>query len=137
MVLYSPVQMAADTPENYAKYPQAFRFIADVPVDWEDSRVLNGEVGDYVTFARRDRKSRDWDIGSITDENPRDLTVTLDFLDPGKTYEAQVYKDGPGATYATEARHSIAFETKRVKKGDTLTLSLAPGGGQAIRLKAL
>lgn len=137
VVLYSPVQMAADTPENYAKYPQAFRFIADVPVDWEDSRVLNGEVGDYVTFARRDRKSRDWYIGSITDENPRDLTVTLDFLDPGKTYEAQVYKDGPGATYATEARHSIAFETKRVKKGDTLTLSLAPGGGQAIRLKAL
>ncbi|WP_294200827.1 glycoside hydrolase family 97 protein [uncultured Sphingomonas sp.] len=136
VVLYSPVQMAADTPENYAKYPQAFRFIADVPVDWDDTRVLNGEVGDYVTFARRDRKSRDWYIGSITDENPRELTVTLDFLDPGKTYEAQVYKDGPGATYATDARHSIAFETKRVKKGDTLTLSLAPGGGQAIRLKA-
>ena len=63
--------------------------------------------------------------------------MTLDFLDPGKTYEAQVYKDGPGATYATDARHSIAFETRRVKKGDTLTLSLAPGGGQAVRLKAL
>ncbi|WP_112382769.1 glycoside hydrolase family 97 protein [Sphingomonas carotinifaciens] len=136
VVLYSPVQMAADTPENYAKYPDAFRFIRDVPTDWQDTRVLNGEVGDFVTFARADRNSRDWYLGSITDENPRNVTVTLDFLEPGRTYTAQIYKDGPGATYATEARHAIAFETKRVKKGDTIILSLAPGGGQAIRFKA-
>jgi alpha-glucosidase len=136
VVIYSPVVMAADTPENYAKYPEAFRFIRDVPTDWEDTRVLNGEVGDFVTIARRDRKSRDWYLGSITDENGRTLTVDLDFLEPGRTYEAQIYKDGADATYATPARHSIAFETRRVKKGDRLTLQLAPGGGQAVRFKA-
>jgi alpha-glucosidase len=136
VVLYSPVVMAADTPENYAKYPQAFQFIRDVPTDWSDTRVLNGEVGDYVTFARRDRRSDDWYIGSVTDENPRALTVTLDFLDAGKSYTAEIYRDGPGADYKTAARHSIAFESKTVRKGDRLTLALAPGGGQAIRLKA-
>ncbi|MBJ6120928.1 glycoside hydrolase family 97 protein [Sphingomonas mollis] len=136
VVLYSPVQMAADTPENYAKYPDAFRFIRDVPVDWEETRVLNGEVGDYATFARRDRNSRDWYIGSITDENARSLTVTLDFLDAGRTYTAEIYSDGPDADYRTDARHAIAIETKQVRKGDTLKLALAPGGGQAIRLRA-
>ena len=68
MVLYSPIQMAADLPENYAKYPKPFQFIKDVPVDWSDTRVLNGEVGDYVTIARKDRNSDDWYLGAITDE---------------------------------------------------------------------
>jgi alpha-glucosidase len=136
VVLYSPVVMAADTPENYAKYPDAFKFIRDVPTDWEETQVLNGEVGDFVTFARRDRKSRDWYLGSITDENARTLTVNLDFLDAGRSYTAEIYRDGPGADWKTEARHAFATETKRVKKGDQLTLSLAPGGGEAIRFKA-
>jgi len=136
VVLYSPVVMAADTPENYAKYPAAFQFIKDVPTDWSDTRVLNGEVGDFVTFARKDRKSNDWYVGSVTDENARTLTVALDFLDAGRTYTAQIYRDGPGADYKTAARHAITIETKRVRKGDTLTLALAPGGGQAIRFKA-
>jgi len=136
VVIYSPVVMAADLPENYARYPDAFRFIRDVPTDWEDTRVLNGEVGDFATIARRDRASRDWYLGSITDENARTLTVNLDFLDAGRTYEAQIYKDGPGATFATAARHSIAFETRRVRRGDRLILQLAPGGGQAVRFKA-
>ncbi|WP_082451338.1 glycoside hydrolase family 97 protein [Sphingomonas sp. Leaf30] len=136
VVLYSPVVMAADTPENYAKYPAAFQFIKDVPTDWSDTRVLNGEVGDFVTFARKDRKSNDWYVGSVTDENARTLIVTLDFLDAGRTYTAQIYRDGPGADYKTTARHAITIETKRVRKGDTLTLALAPGGGQAIRFKA-
>ena len=136
VVLYSPVQMAADTPENYARYMDAFKFIRDVPVDWEETRVLNGEVGDFVTIARKARGGRDWFLGSVTDENPRTLTVDLDFLDAGRAYVAEVYRDGPGATYATDQRHSIAIEQKRVKKGDRLTLALAPGGGQAIRFRA-
>jgi alpha-glucosidase len=137
VVLYSPVVMAADTPENYAKYPGPLKFIRDVPTDWEDTRVLNGEVGDYVTFARKVRGGRDWYIGSITDENPRDLTITLDFLDPGRSYMAEIYRDGPGARYDSDTRHAIANESRRVKKGEQMLLSLAPGGGQAIRLRAL
>ncbi len=136
VVLYSPVVMAADTPENYAKYPAAFQFIKDVPTDWSDTRVLNGAVGDYATFARKDMKSDDWYIGSVTDENPRSMTITLDFLDAGKTYTAQIYRDGPNADYRTAARHAITIETKTVRKGDTMVIALAPGGGQAIRLKA-
>jgi alpha-glucosidase len=136
VVLYSPVVMAADTPETYAKYPGPMQFIRDVPTDWTDTRVVNGEVGDYVTIARKDRRSNDWFLGSITDENPRTLTVALDFLDAGRTYTAQIYRDGPGADYRTDARHSFAIETKQMKKGDLLTLALAPGGGEAIRFKA-
>ena len=136
VVLYSPVVMAADTPETYAKYPGPMRFIRDVPTDWADTRVLNGEVGDYVTIARKPRTGNDWFLGSITDENPRTLTVKLDFLDAGRSYTAEIYRDGANATYATAARHDFAIDTKRVRKGDTLTLVLAPGGGQAIRFKA-
>jgi len=133
VVIYSPLQMAADLPENYAKYPRPFQFIKDVPTDWEDTRVLNGEVGDYVTFARRDRNSADWYIGSVTDENARTLTVPLSFLDEGKTYVAQIYRDGDGADWKTNP-HAIAIETREVKRGDVLSLKLASGGGAAIRL---
>ena len=85
-MIYSPIQMAADLPENYEKHPRPFQFIKDVPTDWEDTRVLNGEVGDYVTFARKDRNSEDWYLGSVTDENARTLQVPLDFLDAGRSY---------------------------------------------------
>ena len=136
VVIYSPVAMAADTPENYARYPGPLRFIRDVPTDWADTRVLAGEIGDFVTIARKDRASADWYLGSITDENPRTMTVTLDFLDPGRTYTAQIYRDGPDADYRTATRHAIVIENRRVRRGDTLTLALAPGGGQAIRFKA-
>jgi len=137
VVIYSPVQMAADLPENYAKYPGAFQFIKDVPADWVDTRVLNGEIGDYVTFARQARGDADWYLGAVGDEQARVLTVPLSFLAPGKTYEAQIYRDGDDADYRTEKRHSIVIEKRRVTAGDTLTLRLAPGGGQAIRFKAL
>ncbi|OYY92072.1 MAG: alpha-glucosidase [Sphingomonas sp. 28-66-16] len=136
VVLYSPVVMAADTPENYAKYPAAFQFIKDVPTDWVDTRMLNGAVGEYATIVRRPRGSDDWFLGAVGDETARTLKVTLDFLDPGKTYTAQIYRDGDDADYRTDKRHSIAIETRRVKRGDTLTLALAPGGGQAIRFVA-
>ncbi len=136
VVLYAPVQMAADTPENYAKYPAAFRFIRDVPTDWSDTRVLNGEVGDYVTIARKGRTGDDWFLGSVTDEEARTLSVPLDFLDAGRSYVAEIYRDGAGADYRTAARHAIAIERRTVRRGDVLTLALAPGGGQAVRFKA-
>ena len=85
VVIYSPLQMAADLPENYEKYPQPFQFIRDVPTDWAETRVLNGEVGDYATLARKDRNSDDWYIGSVTDENARTLSLPLDFLDADRT----------------------------------------------------
>ncbi len=135
VVLYSPVQMAADLPENYAANAAAFQFIKDVAVDWSDTRVLNGEVGDYVTIARKARGSNDWFLGSVTDENARALTVRLDFLDAGRSYAAQIYRDGAGADYRTDARHKIAIETRTVRRGDTLVFDLAPGGGTAIRFK--
>lgn len=135
LVIYSPMQMAADLPENYAKYPQAFQFIKDVVTDWDDTRVLNGEVGDYVTFARKDRGSDDWYIGSITDENPRAFDVSLDFLEPNRSYLAQIYRDADNADWKTNP-HGITIETRELKRGDSLQLKLAPGGGTAIRLQA-
>ena len=98
-------------------------------LNWEDTRVLNDEVGDYVTIARKPRRGRDWFLGSVTDENARTLTVDLDFLDAGRTYVAEVYRDGANADFKIDQRHSIAIEQKRIRKGDRLTLALAPGGG--------
>jgi alpha-glucosidase len=135
VVLYSPIQMAADLPENYLKYPRAFQFIKDVPTDWEQTRVLNGEVGDYATLVRKDRNSDDWYLGSVTDESARTLEVQLDFLDPDRSYTAQVYRDGEGADWRGD-RFALAVEMRSVRRGDTLTLKLAPGGGQAIRFVA-
>ena len=135
VVLYSPIQMAADLPENYQKYPAPFQFIQDVPTDWSDTRVLNGEVGDFVTIARKDRNSDDWFVGAVTDEQARSLQVTLDFLDEGRRYTAQIYRDGDGADWQS-APHAIAIEKRAVKRGDQMALRLAPGGGQAIRFVA-
>jgi len=136
VVLYSPVQMAADLPENYEKHMDAFQFIKDVPVDWEATRVPNGEVGDYATIVRKDRNSADWYLGSVTDENPRTLKVKLAFLEPGKTYEAQIYRDAKDSSYQGDKRFKFDKETRQVTAKDTLTLRLAPGGGQAIRFVA-
>ncbi|MHB8912191.1 MAG: glycoside hydrolase family 97 protein [Lysobacter sp.] len=132
VVLYSPIQMAADLPENYEKHLDAFQFIKDVPADWSDTRVLNGEIGDYVTIARKDRNSEDWYLGSLTDERGRVLSVPLSFLDPGRSYIAQIYRDGDGAHWKT-APFAFTRETREVSSADTLTLRLAAGGGEAIR----
>jgi alpha-glucosidase len=136
VVIYSPLQMAADLPENYEKYKDAFQFIRDVPADWSDTRVVNGEVGDYATIARKDRNSEDWYLGSVTDENARTLEVRLDFLDADRRYLAQIYRDGDSADWETNP-HAISIETREVGKADTLALKLGRGGGAAIRLKAL
>ena len=133
VVIYSPLVMAADLPENYEKYPAAFKFIRDVPTDWSDTRVIHGEVGEYATIARKARGSQDWYVGAVTDGEARTLTLPLGFLDAGKRYVAEIYRDGDAADYRSERRFDLATETKTVTAGDTLQLKLAPGGGQAIR----
>jgi len=132
VVIYSPIEMAADLPENYEKHLDAFQFIKDVVTDWDKTLVLNGEVGDYVTMARKDRNSEDWYLGAITDESPRSLRVPLGFLAAGRKYWATIYRDGADAGFEGNPA-SIEIETRRVASTDTLTLQLAPGGGQAVR----
>jgi len=132
VVLYSPIHMAADLPEHYEQHMDAFQFIRDVPTDWQDTRVLNGEVGDYATIVRKDRNSEDWYLGSVTDENGRTLEVPLSFLDKNRTYVAQIYRDGDDADWKTNP-FAFVSETREVKRGDTLALKLASGGGAAIR----
>ena len=136
VVLYSPVQMAADLPENYEKHPEAFQFIRDVPTDWETSHTLQGVIGDYVVVVRQPRGGADWYLGAITDEMARTLLQPLSFLRPGKRYEAQIYRDGPGADYRT---NTLSFATERqiVTSTDTLPIPMAPGGGMAVRFKLL
>lgn len=135
VVIYSPLQMAADLLENYEKHPAPFQFIKDVPVDWDDTRVLNGEVGDYVTIARKERGGDNWYLGALTDEDGRTLSVPLSFLDEGRRYTAQIYRDGDQAHWKT-APQDIVIEERTVTRADTLALKLAPGGGQAIRFVA-
>ncbi|TVR28325.1 MAG: glycoside hydrolase family 97 protein [Balneolaceae bacterium] len=136
VVIYSPLHMAADLPENYEKYPEPLRFIKDVPVDWYDTQVLNADVGQYVTIVRKDINSDDWYLGSITDEEPRSFVIDLHFLEEGLEYIAEIYRDTDDAHWET---NPYGFETAEltVKKGDRFTLTLSPGGGQAIRFKAV
>jgi alpha-glucosidase len=136
VVIYSPLQMAADLLDHYEANPRPFQFIRDVPVDWSESLVLNGEVGDYVTIARKDRGGEDWYVGAVTDEEGRVLEAPLSFLTPGRRYRAQIYRDGASADYRANPA-DILIEERVVTSADRLTLRLAPGGGQAIRLVAL
>ena len=131
----SVTEMAADLPENYARYPGPFQFIRDVPTDWAQTRVLNGEVGDYVTMARKDRDSDDWYVGAVTDEQARELRIPLAFLDAGKTYTAEIYRDGDGAGFDANP-HAIAIERRSAHSTDTWPIRIAAGGGFAIRFVA-
>ena len=136
VTIYSPLQMAADYPENYAVHMDAFQFIKDVPTDWDDTRVLAAEPGDYVMIARKGKASNDWFLGAITDEQPRELNVDLSFLDGGKEYEATIYADADGADWL---KNPEAYQIKKLKINlkSHLKLKLAPGGGAAISIKAL
>ena len=133
VVLYSPVQMAADLIESYADQP-AFKFIRDVPVDWDTTRVLDGKIGDYVVVARRERGGPSWYVGAVTDENARTLEIPLSFLTPGRRYVAEVYADGPGASWRDNPL-ALAISQRTVDARGRLSLALAPGGGQAIRIR--
>ncbi|MCD9087717.1 glycoside hydrolase family 97 protein [Stenotrophomonas sp. SY1] len=136
VVLYSPIQMVADLPEHYAQHPDAFQFIKDVAVDWEESHVLNGEVGQYVTLARKARGGDEWFVGSVGDEQPHTVKAPLSFLDPKRRYRAEIYRDGDGANWETQP-FAFVRETREVRSSDVLTLPLGAGGGAAVRLVPL
>ncbi len=135
VVLYSPLQMAADLLEHYEANPGPLQFIKDVPVDWSESRVLGGEVGEYAVIARKDRHSDDWYVGAVTDGHARNVEVPLTFLDPGRRYTARIHRDGPDADWQGN-QHDIVIEEREVTHADVLQPWLAPGGGLAIRFIA-
>lgn len=131
VVIYSPLQMASDLPENYEGI-KAFDFIKDVPTDWDKTRVVDAEIGNYSIFARKDRNSSDWYVGCITDENARELDISLDFLDADAKYIAQIYADGDDADWKTNPT-SFKYEEKTLTASETLHVKLATSGGCAIR----
>jgi alpha-glucosidase len=133
VVIYSPLQMAADLPENYANQP-AFQFIRDVAVDWDTTRVIAGKIGDYVVVARRERGGPAWFLGAITDEEPRTFDVPLSFLTPGRRYVAEIYADGPNANWLDNPL-PVTITRRPVTSLTRLHVVLAPGGGQAIRIR--
>jgi alpha-glucosidase len=136
VVIYSPIQMAADLPENYLANPRAFQFIKEVAVDWDDTRMLAGEVGDYAVIARKQRGSSNWFLGAVGDEQERRVDVALAFLNPGKRYRAEIYRDGDSADYRTDPRDMV-IEQRVVTSRDRMTMRIAPGGGAAVRFVAL
>jgi len=136
VTLYSPLQMAADLPENYERYLDAFQFIKDVALDWDETKVLEAEIGDYLTIARKAKGKETWFIGGITDENARTSIITLDFLNRNLQYEATIYSDAPDAHWERNPK-AYQIKTQLVRHGDTLDIQLAPGGGYAICLKPL
>jgi alpha-glucosidase len=131
VVIYSPIQMASDFIENYVDQP-AFQFIKDVPVDWEETVVLNGEIGEFITVARKDRNSKDWYLGSITNDKPRLFDIDLSFLDQEANYEAEYYADGENADWELNP-YDMQIGSEEV--GDIYRVKLAKGGGHAVRFK--
>jgi alpha-glucosidase len=134
VVIYSPIQMAADLPENYEKRTEAFQFIVDVPTDWEESIAVAGEVGDFVAFARKERDGTDWYLGALTDEWERKLSIPLTFLDAGKSYIAEIYRDGDVAHWKDDP-YDMVIEKREYSRDDRIDLQLAAGGGAAIRFR--
>lgn len=131
VVIYSPMQMASDLPENY-RGQKAFDFIKDVPVDWEETVVVDSRIGDYIVTARKDRNSADWYLGAITDEDARSLNVPLTFLDSDAEYVAQIYADGPDADWKDNPT-DYTYTELTVHSTDSIPLNLATSGGTAIR----
>lgn len=131
VTIYSPLQMAADLPENYERYSDAFQFIKDVEVDWDDTRILEAEPGDYLTIARKTKGKETWFLGAITDENPRSTEITVDFLTPGKKYKATIYQDGKDAHWEKNPK-AYTIKTIEVTAKTKIKLNLAAGGGTAI-----
>lgn len=136
LTMPSPIQMACDLPENYERFPDAFQFIKDVPVDWADSRYLEAEPNRYITVARLDKNSDDWYVGAITDENSRVAMIDLSFLPKDGKYEATIYEDAPDAHWKDNPQ-AYKIRTLKVKPGMKLKQKLAPGGGAAIRIRKL
>lgn len=131
---YSPLQMACDLPENYLKHPEAFRFIEEVPCDWERSELVDGRIGDFCVFARQERGTARWFIGGINDEQEREVTIPLSMLTPGKTYRATIYRDSDDADWQTNP-YGLVIEQREITSSDTLRLRMASGGGLAIAIE--
>jgi hypothetical protein len=133
VTMYSPLQMAADLPENYETHLDAFQFIKDVAVDWDDTKVLEAEPGDYISTARKAKGKDNWFIGAITDENSRTAVLSLNFLDAGKKYIATIYRDADNADWKNNPEAYV--KEKFIADAATiLKLKLAPGGGCAVSL---
>ncbi len=136
VTMYSPLQMAADLPEHYAEHMDAFQFIKDVAVDWDESRYLEAEPGHYIVVTRKAKGSDDWYLGCTAGEEGHESTINLDFLDPDKKYEAVIYADAPDASYL-ENQTSYVISRKKVGAKSKLKMKAAPGGGYAISFKPI
>ena len=134
VTLYSPLQMAADVPEHYEQYMDAFQFIKDVAVDWDESRYLLAEPGDMIVIARRAKGSAEWFVGGVTDENRRTAEFSFDFLDPEKSYVATLYADAPDADYRTNPE-AYTIRTGKVTAKSKLKVEMAAGGGFALSIR--
>ena len=133
VTMYSPLQMAADLPENYNRFLDAFQFIKDVALDWDESHYLEAEPGEYVTVARKAKGENNWFVGNVNGITPRSTVLKLDFLEKGKTYEATIYADAKDAHYKTNPQ-AYTISKKKVTYKSTLKLNSAPGGGFAISI---
>ena len=136
VTMYSPLHMGADLYQNYEKYPDAFQFIKDVAVDWDNTYILEAEPGDYITIARKAKGKNEWYIGGITDENSREAVIDLSFLPAGKKYQATIYADGKTADWRTNPKEYV-ISTKKVTNKTKLKQRLAPSGGVAVSFKEL
>ncbi len=135
VIIYSPLQMASDLPENYIGKPE-FQFIKDVPERWSNTKVIDSKIGEFVTMARQDWEKKSWYIGAITNSEPRNIEIPLSFLDPGKKYKAEIYTDGADADYRSNP-YPVKISSQTVTDSETLKLVLAPGGGTAIKISPI
>lgn len=135
IMLYSPIQMAADLLENLAKYPVQLKFVSDVPADWSETKTLSGAVGEYAVMARKDRNSAAWYVGGVTDSNQRKVTIDLRFLETGKQYLAKIYRDGPNADGLGKDQHDMRIEQMTVTSGEQIDILMARAGGFVICLE--
>ena len=136
LVMWGPIQMAADLPENYAKYMDAFQFIKDVAADWSDSKYIEAEPARYITVARKAKGTDNWFVAGKCNEDGHNSTVKFDFLDKGRKYEATIYADAKGASFDKNPK-AYVITKRKIKKGDVLKFTQAPGGGFAVSVKAL
>ncbi|MDR6403360.1 MULTISPECIES: glycoside hydrolase family 97 protein [Chryseobacterium] len=136
VTMYMPLQMAADLPENYKRHMDAFQFIKDVAADWDDTKILSAEPGDYIVTARKAKGTENWFVGGITDENKRDYTVDFSFLDKGKKYEATIYEDGKDADYINNPQ-SYNIYKKKITSKSKINFKMVRSGGFAISIKPL
>lgn len=133
VTMYSPLQMAADLPEHYQQFMDAFQFIKDVAIDWDESIYIEAEPGDYLTVARKEKGSNNWFVGNVNGNNPRESTIKLDFLDKDKTYTATIYADAKDAHYKTNPQ-AYKISTKKVTNKSKISQLSVPGGGYAISI---